>query len=101
MVTKNNVADFASQSQMDKVKVLLDQTNLVQYLHKFERAGYDCLAQILSMGDADLKELGQHTEMPPGHLARLRETIHVIKNSVPTPKPVSVMRPPWISRLVI
>ena len=82
------MADFALQSQMDKVKVLLDQANLVQYLHKFERAGYDCLAQILSMGDADLKELGQHTEMPPGHLARLRQTINGIKNCVPTPKPV-------------
>ena len=88
MGTNNNMADFVLQSQMDKVKVLLDQANLVQYLHKFERAGYDCLAQILSMGDADLTELGQHTEMPPGHLVRLRQTITVIKNSVPTPKPV-------------
>ena len=75
---------------MDKVKVLLEQANVVQHLYKFEKAGYDSLAQILSMGEAQLTELGQHTEMPPGHLARLRETIRVIKNSVPTPKPVSV-----------
>jgi len=73
---------------MDKVKVLLDQANLTQYLHKFEQTGYDSLPQILSMGETDLTELGQHTEMPPGHLARLRQTITVIKNSVPTPKPV-------------
>ena len=75
---------------MDKVKVLLEQANVVQHLDKFEKAGYDSLAQILSMGEAQLTELGQHTEMPPGHLARLRETIRVIKNSVPTPKPVPV-----------
>ena len=86
--TNNNVADFVLQSQMDKVKVLLDQANLVQYLHKFERAGYDCLAQILSMSDAAFTELGQHTEILPGHLARLRQTITRIKNCVPTPKPV-------------
>ena len=70
--------------------MLLEQANVVQHLDKFEKAGYDSLAQILSMGEAELTELGQHTEMPPGHLARLRETIRVIKNSVPTPKPVSV-----------
>ena len=75
---------------MDKVKVLLEQANVVQHLDKFEKAGYDSLAQILSMDEAELRELGQHTAMPPGHLARLRKTIHVIKNSVPTPKPVPV-----------
>ena len=75
---------------MDKVKVLLEQANVVQHLDKFEKAGYDSLAQILSMDEAELTELGQHTAMPPGHLARLRKTIHVIKNSVPTPKPVAV-----------
>ena len=72
---------------MDKVKHLLEQANIAQYLDKFQQKGYDDLADILSMGEKDLKELAQHTEMFPGHLRRLRNTITAIRNAVPTPKP--------------
>ena len=72
---------------MDKVKHLLEQANIAHYLDKFQQKGFDDLADILSMGEKDLKELAQHTEMFPGHLRRLRHTITAIRNAVPTPKP--------------
>ena len=72
---------------MDKVKVLLKEAKVPQYLDKFQKAGYDSLPQILSMGAAAFKEMGEHTEMLPGHFSRLRDTINAIKNSVPTPRP--------------
>ena len=72
---------------MDKVKVLLKEAKVPQYLDKFQKAGYDSLPQILSMGAAAFKEMGEHTEMLPDHFSRLRDTINAIKNSVSTPRP--------------
>ena len=73
---------------MDRVKHLLQQANVAQYLDKFQATGYDSLADILSMGEEDLKQMGEHTGMLPGHLTRLCRVITSIRSSVPTPKPV-------------
>ena len=85
-------------SPMDKVKLLLQEAELSIYVDKFAECGYDSVRQIISMGADELKELAQHMQMPPGHLARLRGTIQRLR--VPTPKPVLTTTEPVLETTV-
>ena len=60
---------------MDDVNQLLRDTNLREYSEIFANQGFDDVNHILTMGPAGLHELRQHTNMSPGHFARLQSYV--------------------------
>ena len=56
---------------MAAVRLALEALRLEIYADAFEEAGYDDLAFIQSMGQDDLKTLGEVVQMKPGHFHKL------------------------------
>ena len=70
-----NIKFFATTATtMDtenKLKQLLKQYNLEKFYAKLEEEGYDCIADVRDIGDAELKEYG----FKAGHIKKFRRAI--------------------------
>ena len=70
----NNQVATATATTMDdenKLKQLLKQYNLERFYTKLEEEGYDCVADVRDIGDAELKEYG----FKAGHIKKFHRAI--------------------------
>ena len=65
---------------MDAVKTILERSGCSQYVQVFQEKGYDSAGHLMSMGPNDLKELQKECGVLTGHMHRLRNMLHAMKN---------------------
>ena len=61
--------------ELTSVSELLQRSELVQYANAFEEQGYDSLAQLRGITEADLADLIRDVNMKKGHVKRLRAAL--------------------------
>ena len=72
---------------MEHIEQFLRQLGLHQYVHAFERNGYDSLDILFTPGmdDAEWDRLGPFLNIPRGHILRIRDVVYEEKRKQRAP----------------